>query len=316
MQDFLHLSVFSELASALSHDIIYLGLAFLGWLTISIVLRFSVRLSGKPPKTVDENRKASVDIRLGLAEEDASALAGFALLEHYGALGAPCGIWSGDSDIAVEVAEPTMDEVSDFFHAAFSDEALASCHQAVEKQGSDARDLSLLTSCDVFSGSLGGCSGHASVGEAEPSLDVCAGLQESPLVTSLDNPTLDESLQLLLDEASGAFGAPLGSWRRDHVLTDPEAGLDDTSAITSSCSSWTSLDEPFLNEALQLLVKASSSCLAATKSGLGRSADIVHLLEQYGVLGAPTGSWQGYSFASQAEPNADEVSAYFQAALA
>lgn len=53
----------------------------------------------------------------------ADATSGLTLLEHYGVFGAPCGSWSCRYETSE--SEPSLDEVSDYFQAAFADKSVA-----------------------------------------------------------------------------------------------------------------------------------------------------------------------------------------------
>jgi hypothetical protein len=282
MQGFAHLPLVSDVASMLAQDGLYLAVFFAGWLTVSFVLEASVRWPGKAAKTIDdETSEASDDHGPADAEEGACAPRGLALLlEHYGVLGAPCGSWDGGCDIAAETVEPSLDEVSDYFRAALSGEPVY-----VEA-------------------------------EAEPSLDdVSDCFHPNSSWTSLDELSSDESLRLLLDEASGVFGAPCGSRSGRDIAAKAEASLDDVSDHFRASPSWTSLDVPFLDEAFRLLVEASANSEPALAGESVDASSGLGLLEQYGVLGAPCGSWSGHGFAAEDEPSLDEVSDYFLTAL-
>lgn len=241
-------------------DAIYLAVGLAGWLSVSVVLKSgSVRLPGKAAKTIyEETSEALGDHHPTLPEQHACALDGVALLEHYAVLGAPYGSWSRSSDISAEASEPSLDEVADYFQSTFQSakvyaDAPAVGHQALVKENMDASSGSgLLDEYGSFFASCGLWSDLDFAAEAQPGVD------------EMSDYFWHESLQLLLDEASGVVDAPSGYWSSRDIASEAKPGFDDISEPFRPQPVWTSSDEPFLNDALRLLlVEASSNCQVA-----------------------------------------------------
>jgi hypothetical protein len=237
-------------------DGIYLVVGLAGWLTVSLVLKsVSVRVPGKAIKSIDEEiSEVFSDHHPTLVEQLACAPDGPALLEHYAVLGAPFGSWSSPSDIRAEAAEPSPDEVSSYFQ-----HALQGGDAYVEASAADGPQALAEESVDVSSG-FGLLDAYGSLSASCPyrsSLDIAG--ETEPSMGEMSDNYQHESLQRLLDEASGVVDAHSGSWSSRDIAVEAGPSFEDIPNHFRPSAAWTSSDEPFLNEALRLLLVEASA---------------------------------------------------------